>query len=140
MAIVEPTRQQKGVPPLCFLKLNNRRAKQRSGAAPCGTGDKIPAAAAATPQAVIQKGENEREEGSMQKVIRHIWPTFTPAQCKQLLFANMYTIFINKSFCFLLDIANYSEKFPARYFSQQLWELAKLAPIKIFFDRCKLSF
>lgn len=72
MAIVERTRQQKGVLPVCFLKLNNRGAKQRSRAAPCGTGDKIPAAAAAALQAVIQRSENEKEEGSMQKVIRHI--------------------------------------------------------------------
>lgn len=79
MAIVERTRHQKGAPPVCFLKLNNRGAKQRSRAAPCGTADKIPAAAAAAPQAVIQKTEIEREEGSMQKVIRHIWPTFIPA-------------------------------------------------------------
>lgn len=118
MAIVKRTRQQKGAAPVCFLKLNNNGAKQRSRASPCGTGDKIPAAAAAATQAVIQKGENEREEGSMQKVIRHIWPTFIPTQCKELLLTNTYVIFINifivsflksQPYCFKLQ-----RKFPCK--------------------------
>lgn len=91
--IVERTRQQKGVPLPCFLKLNNRGAKQRSRAAPCGTGDKIPAAAAAAPRAVIQKSENERKEGSMQKVIRHIWPTYRATQRKTAaVYKHIYNI------------------------------------------------
>lgn len=45
-----------------FALANNRGAQQRSRA-PCGAGDKIPATAAAAPQTVIQKSENERGEG-----------------------------------------------------------------------------
>lgn len=55
-----------------FALANNRGAERRSRA-PCGAGDKIPATAAAAPQTVIQKSENERRRFNA-KVIRHIWP------------------------------------------------------------------
>lgn len=45
-----------------FALANNRGAQRRS-TPPCGAGDKIPATPAAALQAVIQKSENEREEG-----------------------------------------------------------------------------